>query len=77
MASPITSSWQRATCCVAVSAFALVLAAALVSPGWAEAALKNAAGGGGGGGGFATLVRYLDRLATFLIPVGAAGAVLA
>jgi type IV secretory pathway VirB2 component (pilin) len=46
-------------------------------PELAEAALKNAAGGGGGGGGgFATLVRYLDRLATFLIPVGGAGAVL-
>ena len=46
-------------------------------PELADAALRNAAGGGGdGGGGFATLTRYLDRLATFLIPVGAAGAVL-
>ena len=53
-----------------------MLAAGLVWPELAEAALKNAAGGGGGGGGFATLVRYLDRLATFLIPVGGAGAVL-
>ena len=42
----------------------------------AEAALKNAAGGGGGGGGFAALTRYLDRLASFLIPVGAAASVL-
>jgi hypothetical protein len=56
-----------------------VAGAVLVSltlPELAEAALKNAAGGGGGGGGFATLTRYLDRLATYLIPVGGAGAVL-
>jgi hypothetical protein len=52
------------------------LLAWLVWPELADAALKNAAGGGSGGGGFARLVRYLDRLATFLIPVGAAGAVL-
>jgi type IV secretory pathway VirB2 component (pilin) len=55
---------------------ALALADALAMPELAEAALKNAAGGGGGGGGFASLTRYLDRLATFLIPVGGAGAVL-
>jgi hypothetical protein len=54
----------------------LALAAWLAVPELAEAALKNAAGGGGGGGGFARLTRYLDRLATFLIPVGGAGAVL-
>jgi hypothetical protein len=48
----------------------------LVWPELADAALKNAAGGGSGGGGFARLVRYLDRLATFLIPVGGAAAVL-
>jgi hypothetical protein len=49
----------------------------LAWPELAAAALKNAAGGGGGGGGgFATLTRYLDRLATYLIPVGGAGAVL-
>jgi type IV secretory pathway VirB2 component (pilin) len=54
----------------------LVLALALAVPELAEAALKNAAGGGGGGGGFGALTRYLDRLATFLIPVGGAGAVL-
>jgi type IV secretory pathway VirB2 component (pilin) len=52
----------------------LVLALAL--PELAEAALKNAAGGGNGGGGFAALTRYLDRLASYLIPVGGAGAVL-
>ena len=57
-----------------------VAGAVLVSltlPELAEAALKNAAGGGaGGGGGFAALTRYLDRLASFLIPVGAAASVL-
>jgi type IV secretory pathway VirB2 component (pilin) len=55
---------------------AALLAAALALPELAEAALKNAAGGGNGGGGFAALTRYLDRLATFLIPVGGAAAVL-
>jgi type IV secretory pathway VirB2 component (pilin) len=56
---------------------AICVSAALAWPELADAALKNAAGGGGGGeGGFATLTRYLDRLATFLIPVGGAGAVL-
>jgi hypothetical protein len=48
----------------------------LILPELAEAALKNAAGGGGGGGGFAALTRYVDRLASFLIPVGAAASVL-
>ena len=49
---------------------------ALALPELADAALKNAAGGGNGGGGFAALTRYLDRLASYLIPVGGAGAVL-
>jgi hypothetical protein len=54
-----------------------LLLAWLAWPELAAAALRNAAGGGGGGGGgFATLTRYLDRLATYLIPVGGAGAVL-
>jgi type IV secretory pathway VirB2 component (pilin) len=59
---------------------AVFLAGTLVSltlPELADAALRNAAGGGsGGGGGFATLTRYLDLLASYLIPVGGAGAVL-
>jgi hypothetical protein len=63
------------------SALVLVLAAAcvvlaLLAPELAEAALRNAAGGGDGAGGFATLTRYLDRLASFLIPVGGAAAVI-
>jgi type IV secretory pathway VirB2 component (pilin) len=49
---------------------------ALALPELADAALRNAAGGGHGGGGFAALTRYLDRLASYLIPVGGAGAVL-
>jgi hypothetical protein len=54
-----------------------LLLAWLAWPELAAAALQNAAGGGGGGGGgFATLTRYLDRLASYLIPVGGAGAVL-
>lgn len=64
---------------VAMSAACLagaVLVAGLAWPEFADAALKNAAGGGRGGGGFAALTRYLDRLATYLIPVGGAGAVL-
>ena len=61
---------------VAVCLGGAVLLAALAWPELADAALRNAAGGGRGGGGFATLTRYLDRLASYLIPVGGAGAVL-
>jgi type IV secretory pathway VirB2 component (pilin) len=60
--------------CGVCLAGSLVLALAL--PELADAALRNAAGGGQGGGGFAALTRYLDRLASYLIPVGGAGAVL-
>ena len=60
------------TLCAVCLAGTLVLALAL--PELADAALKNAAGGGNGGGGFAALTRYLDRLASYLIPVGGAGA---
>jgi hypothetical protein len=52
----------------------LGLVGVFAAPEQAEAVLRNAAGGTGGGGGFATLTRYLDRLATFLIPVGGAAA---
>ena len=60
--------------CALCLAGTLVLALAL--PELADAALRNAAGGRGGTGGFAALTRYLDRLASYLIPVGSAGAVL-
>jgi len=70
----VTSSRSRLLLIAAVTA---ALALALVLPEVADAALRNAAGGGGGGGGgFGALTRYLDRLASLLIPVGGAGAVL-
>ena len=47
----------------------------LVAPELASAALKSAAGGGGGGGGFGSVTRYLDRVASYLIPVGGGFAV--
>jgi hypothetical protein len=74
-----TTTIRRAKPLVAAAGLlaAGLLLACLAWPELAAAALKNAAGGGGGGGGgFATLTRYLDRLATYLIPVGGAGAVL-
>jgi type IV secretory pathway VirB2 component (pilin) len=69
-----TARTRLLTLCAVCLADTLVLALAL--PELADAALKNAAGGGNGGGGFAALTRYLDRLASYLIPVGGAGAVL-
>lgn len=53
-----------------------LLLVSLCWPELADAALRRAAGGGGGGGGFAALTRYLDQVASYLIPVGAAGATL-
>jgi len=69
-------SLSRATfLATAVAATALLFLALL--PEAADAALKRAAGGGGGGGGgFRVVTNYLDRLAGFLIPVGAGLAVL-
>jgi len=55
---------------VAVALSVVAVLAALLSPDVADAALKSAAGGGGGGCGFAVVTRYLDKLASFLIPVG-------
>ncbi len=51
-------------------------AISLAGPDAAHAALKSAAGGGGGSGGFGTVTRYLDKVATALIPVGGSAAVL-
>jgi type IV secretory pathway VirB2 component (pilin) len=76
MTPQIASSSLRARARAVLAIAALTLASALVLPELAEAALKNAAGGAGRGGGFADLTRYLDRVATLLIPVGGAGAVL-
>jgi hypothetical protein len=53
------------------------LSALLVAPEAAEAALRSAAGGGGGdGGGFDRFVRFINKLADYTIPVGAAFSVL-
>src|SRR4051812_3707048 len=48
----------------------------LVAPDAADAALRQAAGGSGGSGGFARFVAFLDRLASYTVPVGAAFSVL-
>jgi type IV secretory pathway VirB2 component (pilin) len=61
---------------IVLVAAGVFVAVSLCPPEAAEAALRNAAGGGDGAGGFATLTRYLDRLASFLIPVGGAAAVI-
>ena len=53
------------------------LIASLFAPELAEAALRSAAGGGGSGaGGFDRFVRFINELAEFMIPVGAAFSVL-
>jgi hypothetical protein len=53
------------------------LSTSLFAPEVAEAALRSAAGGGGGGaGGFDRFVRFINKLADFMIPVGAAFSVL-
>jgi hypothetical protein len=53
------------------------LSASLFAPELAAAALRSAAGGGGSGaGGFDRFVRFINKLADFMIPVGAAFSVL-
>ena len=53
------------------------LSASLLAPEIAEAALRSAAGGGSSGaGGFDRFVRFINKLADFMIPVGAAFSVL-
>ena len=53
------------------------LSASLFAPDVAQAALRSAAGGGAGAaGGFDRFVRFINRLADFMIPVGAAFSVL-
>ena len=65
---------------VAVRAAALVgtaLVVALISPDAADAALRAAAGGAAeGSGGFGRFVRFIDRLASYTVPVGSAFSVL-
>jgi hypothetical protein len=53
------------------------LVAALVLPEAADAALRAAAGGAAeDSGGFARFVRFIDRLASYTVPVGSAFSVL-
>src|SRR5690242_16201208 len=52
------------------------LVVCLVAPEAARAALQSAAGDRPGAGGFARFVRFVNRLADYTIPVGAAFAVL-
>ena len=55
---------------------AIGFAVALTLPEAADAALRSAAGGGGGSGGFDRFVRFVNRLADYMIPVGSAFSVL-
>ena len=59
-----------------VAAVGIALVGCAVAPEAAEAALRGAAGGADSAGGFARLVQFLDRLATYAIPVGVAFGVL-
>lgn len=71
---------RRKAAHVAVRAAALIgaaLVAALISPDAADAALRAAAGGAAeGSGGFGRFVRFIDRLASYTVPVGSAFSVL-
>ena len=61
---------------VAAAAAVGAVVVMLVAPDAADAALRQAAGGSGGSGGFARFVAFLDRLASYTVPVGAAFSVL-
>jgi len=70
---------RRANLLIVAAAALLVVAlsVSLFAPELAEAALRSAAGGGGGSaGGFDRIVRFINKLADFMIPVGAAFSVL-
>jgi hypothetical protein len=77
MSPTLTARHARLSVFAAAALLVAVLSALLVAPEAAEAALRSAAGGGeGGGGGFDRFVRFINRLADFTIPVGAAFSVL-
>ena len=62
---------------VAISATLLVaLIVYLAMPDVAGAALQSAAGGKPGSGGFARFVQFINRVADYTIPIGAAFSVL-
>jgi hypothetical protein len=59
-----------------VGAALLIAALALAVPDQAGAALQSAAGGKSDGGGFTRFVDFLNHLADYTIPIGAAFSVL-
>lgn len=72
MLSRLSTPRRSTTIFVAVTTWAIC---ALARPGISNAALRQAAGGGGGSGGFKDLTNYLDKIATYLLPVGGSLAV--
>ena len=69
---------SRNTTVIAAAALAILatIVAVLAGPDTASAALQGAAGGKSGGGGFARFVEFINRLADYTIPIGAAFSVL-
>jgi hypothetical protein len=63
----------RAALCTIVF---IALVAYLTAPDVAHAALQSAAGGKPGSGGFSRFVRFVNHLADYTIPIGAAFSVL-
>ena len=73
----LTARRARLLTLAAAALLVAALSASLFAPELAEAALRSAAGGGGGSaGGFDRFVRFINKLADFMIPVGAAFSVL-
>ena len=74
---PKSQSRDTTVALVGVAILATLMAS-LVSPEAASAALQGAAGGKpeGGGGGFSQFVEFINRLADYTIPIGAAFSVL-
>jgi hypothetical protein len=70
---------RRRTAVVAAATAILTVSIiiALVAPDAAHAGLRAAAGGdGAGAGGFARFVRFINRLADYVVPIGSAFSVL-
>jgi hypothetical protein len=68
---------RTAVVVTATAIFAGSIVIALAGPDAADAGLRAAAGGDGvGAGGFARFVRFINRLADYVVPVGGAFSVL-
>jgi hypothetical protein len=77
MAGHLTNQRAKLVLVTATALLGVVGLCCLVAPDAAEAALRSAAGGGGeSAGGFDRFVRFVNRLADYTIPVGAAFSVL-